>query len=391
MNDEPKTAEGRVLGLVLASPAHDPVYEGIREAFHALGWSVCVIVPHQTKLEYEAWNQTYPKTERCEELEESLKPEEIPSEVAIRFGRSVDLLIYDDYKGRPEIFASTRCRCPLLLIAHNVRRALQQLPGKGFESIQLNRPRRNGLRRLDGLLVLSDTIARFAQAEFHPARPLLWIPDSVFYQNLAFTENHHSRDNKFVVAIPGNLTKERKDFPPVLEALRLMGTENRKRMVFQFIGGVGDESGKLVANELEALQKDGVPLTFSRTMLTDAEFEEQMRGVDLLLQPVPKSVLVDGFEEEYNRTKISGTVGHQIRRGLPVLQPQWCPADDAFASSTGFYSSAEELHAKLDKMFRHPEELAALKELALENARQFSPDKIAVHIKETILRSFSLA
>ncbi|MGF1571452.1 MAG: hypothetical protein ACFCU1_00090 [Sumerlaeia bacterium] len=378
------------MGLVLAHPAHDPVYEGIREAFNSLGWVVCAIVPPHAQKEYTAWKQVYPNTHQCEVLEETLSEAEIPAAVASRFGRTLDLIIYDDYKGRPEIFASVRSRCPLLLIAHNVRRALQPIEGKGFQSIELNRPRRNGLRRLDGLLVLSDTIAQYAQEQFKPARPLLWIPDSVFYQNLAFNENHNTPDARFTIAVPGNLTKERKDFPPVLKALAKLRTENRRRMNIRFIGGIGDESGKEIADELEALKQDGVPLTYSRTMLTDLEFEEQMRGVDLLIQPVPQTVAVDGFLEEYNRTKISGTVGHQIRRGLPVLQPKWCPADQAFASSTGFYESAEELLEILDRLFREPAELAAQKELALENARQFSPERIAKHIQETILSSFSL-
>lgn len=349
-----------------------------------------VIVPASAQAHYRDWKQAYPPVETVVELDASIPVDEVPARIGSDFGRTMSLIIYDDYKGRPEIFENLRSRCPVLLIAHNVRRALQPYPGKGFEAIQQNRPRRNGLRRLQGLLVLSDTIARFAEEQFHPARPMMWVPDSVFYQNVAFTENHATDDRRFVIAVPGNLTKERKDFPPVLNALGRLKTEHRRRMQIRFIGGIGDESGKEVADELEALKVAGIPLSYFRTMLTDAEFEEQMRGVDLLLQPVPRTVLVDGFEEEYNRTKISGTVGHQIRRGLPVLQPKWCPADDAFASSTGFYDSADELLARLDGLFESRGELQALKELALENAAQFSPEKIALHIKTTILQPLGL-
>ncbi len=379
-----------VVAIVVAHPAHDPVYEGFISTFSALQWRTLVILPHHAATVYAQWKQTPPEADALHTLTTPLSPEEAPTELARLYSRRVNLIIYDDYKGRPEIFAEMRSRCPVLLVAHNARRALEPYPGRGMERLEKNRPRRNGLRRLFGLLVLSQTIAQHTLEHLHPGRSIYWLPDSMHRQTVAFTENHRTDDNRFVVAIPGNLTRERKDFPPVMEALRQLRTENRRRMQFRFIGGIGDASGESVADELLELQKQGVPLTFWRRMLTDAEFEEQMRGVDVLLQPLPRVVEVDGFHEEYNRTKISGTVGHQIRRGLPVIQPRWIPQDDAFATSTLFYEQAQELHDHLDRLAHQPSELHALKEFALENARVFTPERIALHARETILSPLSL-
>jgi len=381
----------KILGLVVAHPGHDPVYDAIMGAFRHLGWLINVVVPPNVKKIYEDWHQPVPDCQEIHYLDGDGDDRSVVKKISDLASEHFECLIYDDYHGRPEIFKDYHSRCPSLLIAHNLKGAFEKFPGRGFDVIDKNRPRRAGIRRLDGMIVLSETIWNYARDIYHPVKPLYWMPDSLHLLQRAIAENHASDDKMSVFAIPGNLTKVRKEYPPLFEMLAGLKTESRKKCEFRFIGGIGDDSGKEVADKLEQLQKGGVPLTYNTELLSDTEFEEKMRNVDALILPAPHSIRVGNFDEEYNRTKISGTVGHQIRRGLPIFQPDWCPCDKAFESSTSYYENGADLLKQLEHLINNTTELRVMKELALQSARDFTTEKIAEHLNESILKPMFLA
>lgn len=355
-----------------------------------MGWVVDIVALSAVKKEYEKWHQPLPDVHQIHDVKWRGGERATVKAVGELATQEFDLLIYDDYQGRPEIFQDYRSRCPSLLITHNLRGALEKFPGRGFDVVEKNRPRRAGRRRLDGFIVLSETIRKYCLNNFSPVKPVFWLPDSLHLKNQAIVENHALDDHRYVIGIPGNLTPVRKEYPPIFEMLNSLSEEARKRTEFRFIGGVNDDSGNEVVEKLKQIKEAGANIHFSADLLTDIEFEEKMKRVDMLLLPAPKSILCGDFAEEYNKTKISGTVGHQIRRGLPVIQPDWCPADWHFSSSTLHYANGEDLKNKIESLVENPSELRALKEFALESAGAYTPEKIATHINSTLLNHYFL-
>lgn len=207
------------------------------------------------------------------------------------------------------------------------------------------------IRKMDYIIFPDKAIANFAleQGFLPPEKIGPFIPTIV--HDGSFPE--HKQTDEFVITIPGSVDKRRKNYGPVLEALRQLQIRSEKPVRVVLLGKIIGTYGQEIAAALTAMQTDKLRVQTFSGFVSQAEFDDVLARTSIILAPVTEKARFRIYTERYGSTKISGSISDTVRSGRPVIFPS-------------FYKFEPEMAAVID-LYENPAALAAILQHYLDN------------------------
>lgn len=171
------------------------------------------------------------------------------------------------------------------------------------------------------------------------------IPGSVFNGEFKPFE----LKDKIRICIPGIIDERKKDYKPVLEALKLISNQLTEPIEIVLLGKPVGKYAQWVINEFNKLASANIEITSFTGFVEQSKFNELMFGSHLLITPTLDNTVFRTYKEIYGKTKASGSVGEMVKYGVPNLFPSYIYFDNEMEKIIDRYETPQELANQLLK------------------------------------------
>lgn len=246
------------------------------------------------------------------------------------------------------------------------------------------------LKSVSALNVLCENQASYLKNIIGYPNTVLYVPPCIANSNHEKSVSSEPSGSKKLVTITilGGVDKNRKDFPTILNAFKLLG-DTCKFFHLQIIGATKGEYAIEVKNSLLQLARS-CSLVFSfpeegQPILSNKQVSEILTKTDFLLCPTVPVALYEGNKEYYGLSKSTGNFYDIIRYSKPAIFPEAIPIPDSLKKSVLTYSDSASLAGllrslqanlslknDLDKAVISAQESYALLKVAKSVQEQFS-------------------
>ncbi len=180
------------------------------------------------------------------------------------------------------------------------------------------------------------------------------IPGSVFngeFKPLIYAE-------KIRICIPGIIDERKKDYAPVIDALKLLIPLLENSVELILLGKPVGKYGQWVIEEFKKLSSQNLSVISFTGFVEQSKFNEIMFGSHLLLTPTLETTTFRAYKEVYGKTKASGSVGEMVKYGVPNLFPSYIYFDCEMEKIIDRYTTPQTLATALLKFINDKNHLA---------------------------------
>ena len=165
--------------------------------------------------------------------------------------------------------------------------------------------------------------------------------------------------DKIRICIPGIIDERKKNYSPVIEALKLIGNQLTEPIEIVLLGKPVGKYAQWVIEEFNKLKSENIQITSFTGFVEQAKFNELMFGSHLLITPTLESTVFRVYKEIYGKTKASGSVGEMVKYGVPNLFPDYIYFDSEMEKIIDRYSTPQELANQILKFVNDKEFLVS--------------------------------
>lgn len=206
------------------------------------------------------------------------------------------------------------------------------------------------------------------------------IPGSIF--NGEFKPFNSTE--KIRICIPGIIDERKKDYLPVINALKLIKNSIKQPVEIVLLGKPVGKYGNWVIEEFSKLKSDTISIQSFTGFVEQAKFNELMFGSHLLITPTKETTVFRIYKEIYGKTKASGSVGEMVKYGIPNLFPDYIYFDDEMRKVINNFNSPESLANELNRFINDRNYL----ENRTEEVRQFVKKRYSVDVLNEQIEKF---
>ncbi|MES2130772.1 MAG: hypothetical protein V4506_00395 [Bacteroidota bacterium] len=145
------------------------------------------------------------------------------------------------------------------------------------------------------------------------------------------------------ICIPGIIDERKKDYAPVIEALKLIKDTIKQPIEVVLLGKPVGKYGQWVIDEFTKLSSKNLSVISFTGFVEQAKFNELMFGSHLLITPTLETTVFRVYKEIYGKTKASGSVGEMVKYGVPNLFPEYIYFDSAMEKIIDRYTTPQTL------------------------------------------------
>jgi hypothetical protein len=276
---------------------------------------------------------------------------------------AVDVVVLATLGNRPGWFASLVGHPRYFVVLHNLnyclgRQAAFSLKKPGTSALRYfyELPRRGAKKRLlsgaAGYLV-SDVHLAVNACLYAADKDVRVIPFAVRPEEPAIVTDPDRKEMPFLIIIPGTVSRERRDYEVVVDALRILQKQTGRRIDVHLAGKMADRTAHQMFARHFPVYNNHVGISEGREQvrvysydgwLRQAHHQQLLKSADLLLAPLVEEVIHGQYREQLGETKVTGAIADAVAHGKPLLVPVWYP--DAAGDFTG-YHDAHDLARKL--------------------------------------------
>jgi hypothetical protein len=191
-------------------------------------------------------------------------------------------------------------------------------------------------------LIPSDKIA--------PVFPIKVLDEKVLPMNIIIPGEVH-------ITIPGGVDKRRRDYEPVVDALRKTIGRSPVKIFLYLLGKCNGAYGRKVVQELRALENDKFSVVYFSDFVSQHDFDEIMRKTNLVISPVNPDALTQLYGEIYGKTKISGSITDIVLFPKPLIMPQSYALNEHWKKVFFTYENSEDLSNIILDLVHKPDEI----------------------------------
>jgi hypothetical protein len=220
---------------------------------------------------------------------------------------------------------------------------------------------------VDSYSTLLSTTQRYIDQVYMPSQPVLVIPGGFFDERKAGVA---PAGPAIVVAVPGSVDVQRRDYTELLTALSILKQKNTS-IEFVLLGTAREEEAKNVLRSLLCYATEHLRISvYDAPFVDQHEYDRQLKRCDFVYAPLQRTFKGDSRKPEiYGLTKSSGCFFDAVRFGKPLLLPGNIHLPDELVPLSIVHHSAEELASFLTAL--KETEKMAYREAAIHNAKRF--------------------
>lgn len=216
--------------------------------------------------------------------------------------------------------------------------------------------RRKALLAFDRYLFPTDDIAHYVINNLNISYHKLLIPSLPFVATDTNKEQGGTTPTNAaekIVAIPGSFNLKRRNYSIVYKAIKKLPPQE-KTLHLHFLGPVQGKPAKALKQKISSLRRPDVKLYFYEKFVSEHSFNKIINQANFLILPLRDTVRYRIFQEQYGKTKVSGSVNDAIRFGKPALIPHFYPIPTALRPLFADYNDAKDLAQKIDSWLKNP-------------------------------------
>ena len=241
------------------------------------------------------------------------------------------------------------------------------------------------LRRVDAIAVEYEPIELYLESALNG------IPVETFspVQYDPMTQESPDETERLVCTIPGMIDTSRRNYSVVRDAIGQLSQPQKATLEVVLLGRPIGPDGEAVVSAIGDLQTEGLSLRTFEGWIETAAFKRELVRSDILLSPLKRTRQVDGFTEQYGRTKGSGVLGDGIRYATPLVLPDWYQVPDQLRSATRKYASGGELAEVLAALTESDDALQTLRSGAGDAAQYYTKRQQADRLEQILTHARS--
>ncbi|MDB2294119.1 hypothetical protein PM085_18005 [Halorubrum ezzemoulense] len=233
------------------------------------------------------------------------------------------------------------------------------------------------LQRVDRLLVEFSPIAEYVSSTNSSVDVETFTPilsNSVESDSSKDKHNQQERDS-LTVTIPGMIDSTRRNYDEVLEALNALSQERKEEIELVLLGKPVGDYGSTVIQRAKSLENEGVKLEYYTDWIPTDTFAKKLNSTDLLVSPLCRQRPIDGFVEEYGKSKGSGAISDAISYATPLLFPSWFEVPELAEPGIHTYRDEADLQEMFTELLNDSDYRREWFNGAQEMARRYSKSK----------------
>ena len=243
------------------------------------------------------------------------------------------------------------------------------------------------LYRTDHILVEYPTIAKYVSSE-NPSisvesfTPVLY--DSSEKSGLSVRRHEQRRPNLLTITVPGMIDSTRRNYNELLEALNKLPEERKEQIRLILLGKPIGDYGSTIIERAKSLQKDGIRLEYYTDWIPSDTFARKLNSTDVLVNPLRRHRPIDGFVEQYGKSKGSGAIGNSISYATPLLLPSWFEVPEQTEPGIDTYHDSAGLQRILTKLIENDDYRREWSDGAWKMAQDYSKSRQSERLQQII-------
>jgi len=284
----------------------------------------------------------------------------------------IDLVFINTVHGNfiQNSFLTSKLKKKKILTIHNLNNYAKPKVVFSIKSNIRSIFRRKIMNNCEIINVYGENLQSYLIEDFKYEKIITTLPFSIFEEELIKRKPNNS---KLVIAIPGSIDEDRRDYKSVYNVFKKIYSEGYD-IELKLLGRPIKNTANKLIDDFEDL--NSVKVQVYRGFVSEEIFEKEMWNSDLILGLTKKNIIFDSTEEEYGKTKETGTTFAMIRYSLPGIISSEVRKMKELENSTLTCSSEEELYKIILKLYLNPCILDDLKKNALINSRKFTPSSV---------------
>lgn len=239
--------------------------------------------------------------------------------------------------------------------------------------------RRKILSNIDTIVTEYNPIRKYAEKHIKNNNIEVFTPVLFRGGDLVSTSN-----DKFVITVPGIIDKSRRDYSIILDALTDLPPHISHDLSVVLLGPPKGKYGSQTIENFTQIQQDGMDLTYYEDWIPVKEYSRQIRRSDLLISPLKKRRIHDGFMEFYGLTKGSGVLFDGIRNAVPVALPEWYIIPDKLSDSAICFENVQELSYRIKSIVGESHTRTYLEQQALKTSHYYNLNQQSKNLEKII-------
>ncbi len=265
------------------------------------------------------------------------------------------------------LFLTSKLKKKKVLTIHNLNNYVKPKVVFSLKSILRSLLRKKIMQNCEIINVYGENLKSYLTENYKLKKTITTLPFSVFDKELI---RQKTTKSKLVVAIPGSINEDRRDYKSVYNVFKRIYKEGHD-IELKLLGRPINNTANKLINDFENLSSDKVQVFTG--FVPEETFENEMWKADLIIGLTKKNIIFDSTEEEYGKSKETGTTFAMIRYAIPGIISSEVEKMKELDNSTLTCSSEEELYNLIIEMYFNPYILDDLKKNALNNSQKFSP------------------
>jgi len=227
--------------------------------------------------------------------------------------------------------------------------------------------------------VISETMTPYLQKKIRGNKKIYSLPGGIYKGGSRILE---IMDHIHLV-IPGSIEKKRRNYHDVIKLIE-EAEQMKLRLKITLLGGIKDEYGKSILNQISRLRLSSVTVKIYETNeVPQGEFDGQLESSHFLFIPsVIETIVCENIPEVYGITKSSGNIFDAIRHGKPFIVPFGLSVPTNIETSCLLYKDITELVTILNGYFQTPGRYLDIRNKAISNSGNYRVEKIRLKYPE---------
>jgi glycosyltransferase involved in cell wall biosynthesis len=243
------------------------------------------------------------------------------------------------------------------------------------------------LQRVDRLLVEFSPIAEYVASEEPSIDVESFTPilsSDTREPNDSKRGNEKEEINSVSVTIPGMIDSTRRNYDDVLEALNILPEKQKEQIELTLLGKPVNNYGSTIIEQAKNLQSDGMELEYYTDWIPTDTFNQKLRSTDFLISPLRRQRSIDGFVEQYGKSKGSGALSDAISYATPLLLPCWFEVPEQTKPGIHTYQDVSDLQRTLSDLIENESHRQEWFDDAQKMSRRYSKPKQRERLRQII-------
>lgn len=205
---------------------------------------------------------------------------------------------------------------PVFITVHNINTWLNPPFTLNKKALGFYYYRHKIISKTSGLIVQEELFIEYVKNHTRYKKPVFAFPYTLNEKSTPLPTN-----KKLVVAIPGAIDGHRRDNDFSLSVIEKINAKN-KNIQFVFLGGIVGHLGEKIYAKMQKLQQEGCDILHYYDKNSNAIFDAQMSGCDIVFLPLIVETKYEGITEIYGKTKATGVLYDLMRFQKPCISPE---------------------------------------------------------------------